>query len=258
MDGKLKVAVHKFASCDGCQLAFLNAGEDLLLLSELVEFVHFAEAGAVNEDYKVDVAIVEGSVCTPDDLKRINSIRENSGILITIGACATAGGLQALRNMVDGEQWISDIYAQPEYVNSLATATPIAEHVKVDLELWGCPINTRQLLQAMRGLLWNSMPPVVTEKVCMECKRHQAVCVMVTQDKPCMGPVTLTGCGAICPRYGRDCYACFGPAENANTESLGARFQGFGLLPVDIANRFLFINSGTKTFNDAGKRFREK
>jgi len=258
MDGKLKVAVHKFASCDGCQLAFLNAGEDLLLLSELVEFVHFAEAGAVNEDYKVDIAIVEGSVCTPDDLMRINRIRNNSKFLITIGACATAGGLQALRNMANGEQWLADIYAQPEHVNSLATATSIAEHVKVDLELWGCPINARQLLQALRGLLWNSMPPAVTEKVCMECKRHLAVCVMVTQDKPCMGPVTLTGCGAICPRYGRDCYACFGPAENVNMESLGVRFQGFGLLPNDIANRFLFINSGAKAFNDAGKKYREK
>jgi sulfhydrogenase subunit delta len=196
---KPKVAVHKFASCDGCQLAFLTAGEDLLTLSSLVELVHFAEAGPVDPDAQVEIAFIEGSITTAHDIDRIKRIRSNSRYLITIGACATAGGLQALRNYAEAEQWAAAIYAQPEYISSLSTSTPIREHVKVDLELWGCPINTRQVMMVIRDLLFGVQPRIRQEKVCLDCKRQQQVCVMVTQGLPCMGPVTQTGCGAICP-----------------------------------------------------------
>lgn len=248
---KPKIAIHKFSSCDGCQLAFLNAGEDLLTLIQLVELVHFAEAGPLDPDAKVDIAFIEGSIGTPQDIDRIQRIRANSAFLITIGACATAGGIQALRNYADADQWVSAIYAKPDYIQILATSTPIRDHVKVDLELWGCPVSMRQVLLVIRDLLFAVQPRIPQEKVCMECKRQQHVCVLVTGDQPCLGPVTQTGCGAICPRVGRDCYGCFGPAENANTQALGTRFAGLGLMPEAIAKRFQFINSGAKPFADA-------
>ena len=253
---KPKVAVHKFASCDGCQLAFLNAGEALLTLASLVDLVHFPEAGPVAPDIKVDSAFVEGSITTPEDLERLMRGRENSAYLITIGACATAGGLQALRNFAVAEDWMAAVYASPEYIQTLATSTPVREHVKVDLELWGCPVSGEQVLRAVRELLFGVVPQQEADKVCLECKRQQQVCVMVTRQLPCMGPVTRTGCGAICPRVGRDCYACFGPAENANTEALAQRLEGFGLLPAAIAQRFLFINSQAPEFLAAGQRWK--
>lgn len=258
MTGKPKVAVHKFSSCDGCQLAFLNLGEDLLALTELVDVVHFAEAGPMQPDAQVDIAFVEGSVSTPEELERIQRVRRNSRFLATIGACATAGGLQALRNVADAEQWIASVYAQPEYIRSLATATPVARHVRVDLELWGCPVNGRQVLAATRALLFGASPVEETDKVCLECKRSGAVCVMVAKGVACMGPVTRTGCGALCPRFGRDCYACYGPSENPNTDALGQRFEGLGLAPEAAARRFLFINSNAPAFAEAGRRLRER
>ena len=256
MADRPRVAVHKFASCDGCQLAFLSMGEELLTLTRLVDIVHFAEAGPVSPDAVVDIAFIEGSISTPEDLEHVRAIRANSRYLVTIGACATAGGLQALRNFANAEEWVAAIYASPEYIHCLATSTPIAAHVKVDLELWGCPVNARQVIGALRALLSGVTPWFEKDKVCMECKRRQAVCVMVAQGLPCMGPVTRTGCGALCPGFGRDCYACFGPAENANTESLARRLEGLGLMPEAVARRFHFINSGAPPFTEAGARRR--
>ena len=255
---KTKIAVYKFASCDGCQLAFLNAGEALLTLAKLVDIVHFPEAGPLDEQCSVDIAFVEGSITTPADRERIKRIRANSRYMITIGACATAGGLQALRNFNSADNWMSAIYATPEYIQTLSTSTPIRAHVKVDFELWGCPVDGGQVLRAIRELLSGVTPKQQVDKVCMECKRQGRVCVMVTQQIPCMGPVTRTGCGAICPSLNRDCYGCFGPAENANTDAMAVRFEGLGLMPRDIAQRFLFINNEAPEFKSVGIEWRDK
>lgn len=249
---KARIAVHKFTSCDGCQLAFLNLGETLLKLAEMVDIVHFAEAGPVAAGEQVDVSFVEGSISTAHDVQRIRQVRGNSTWLVSIGACATAGGVQALRNLADADAWMHAVYASPKHIDSLATSTPIAAHVKVDLELWGCPVNGRQVLGALRALLSGVMPPEEDDKVCLECKRRQNVCVMVAHGIPCMGPVTRTGCGALCPSFGRDCYGCYGPAENINAPSLSGWLQGLGLLPADIARRYLFINNGAPGFRQAG------
>lgn len=249
------IAVHKFSSCDGCQLAFLNAGEDLLKLSQLVDIRHFLEAGMADENAEVDIAFVEGSISTSDELARIERVRANSRFVVTLGACATSGGLQALRNLDDSnETWKHAIYARPEYIQTLDHAKPVSAHIQVDFEIWGCPVNARQVLATVQQLLFGVAPLDPRDKVCMECKRQHAVCVMVTRDRPCMGPVTRTGCGAICPRFGRDCYACFGPAENINSDAMSQRLAGLGLPPSDIARRFLFINSQSPAFSEAAER----
>lgn len=253
---KPRVAVHKFSSCDGCQLAFLNAGDALLALSELVELLHFSEAGMIDLEAAVDIAFVEGSITTPDEIERIKKIRAHSKILITIGACATAGGIQALRNASSHQAWMASIYATPETIQSLATSTAIATHVAVDLELWGCPVSTQQVLDAVRSLVFGTMPRIKHDKVCMSCKRIGHVCVLVTKKEPCMGPVTQTGCGALCPGVGRGCYACYGPAENPNTRALGALFKKQGLSEARIANQFLHINNQAPAFNQAGVYFK--
>jgi len=253
---KVTVAVHKFSSCDGCQLALLNLGEPLLVLSQLIDIKHFAEAGPLDEEAEVDIAIIEGSISTSKDIQRIQKIRDNSTYLMTIGACATSGGIQALRNMANTNEWIAGIYANPSLIDSLDNSTAIKNHVKVDMELWGCPINKHQIVSAIRALLFGVLPKVDNDKVCMECKRQQTVCVMVSKNEPCMGPVTRTGCGALCPHVGRDCYGCYGPAENTNTPAMANRLQGLGLLDEEVAQRFLFINNNAEAFNKEGTRWK--
>ncbi|WP_018077157.1 hypothetical protein [Thiobacillus denitrificans] len=249
-----RVAVHKFSSCDGCQLAFLNLGEDLLALAERVELVHFAEAGPLDPDAEVDIAFVEGSVSTPADLERIQRIRRHSRMLIAIGACATAGGIQALRNGADGAQWAAQIYSHPAAVASLERSTPISSHVAVDFELWGCPVSGPQILAVVNSLLLGVAPRDNADKVCSECKRRDLSCVMVSRGIPCMGPVTRAGCGALCPGLGRDCYGCYGPAENANTDALAAQFGRQGLDPPAVARRFRSINSQAPAFLAAANK----
>lgn len=254
---KPRVSVHKFSSCDGCQLALLNAGDALFQLTELVEFVHFAEAGFIDPEARnIDIAFIEGSVSTPDELTRIQAIRAHATYLITIGACATAGGVQALRNAANHAAWLRSIYPSPAFVASLKTSSAIAKHVKVDLEIWGCPVNTQQVIDVIRSLLYGTNPKISRDAVCHECKRQGHVCVVVTKKEPCMGPVTRTGCGALCPSVGRGCYACYGPSENPNTMALGQHFQTQGVKAARIAQQFLHINSQAPAFQRAGLSFK--
>lgn len=255
---KPRLAVHKFASCDGCQLALLNAGEDLLRLAAIVDLVHFAEAGPVNPDANVDIALVEGSITTAHDAERIQKIRANSRHVITIGACATSGGLQALRNYSNVAKWVTAIYAQPQYIQTLANSTPIREHIHVDFELWGCPVNTRQVLSAIHDFLAGVTPIDEADKVCLECKRKQYTCVMVSKGMPCLGPVTRTGCGAICPSIGRECYGCYGPAESSNALSLTTLLESLGLTDEEIIKRFRSINSTSEAFAQAANPWTDK
>jgi len=248
-----RVAIHKFSSCDGCQLALLNLGERLLETAEHVEFVHFAEMGPLDEDAEVDIALVEGSVATPHEIHRIAGIRAKSRFLIALGACATSGGIQALRNAADAPAWVSDIYARPEHIETLDRSEPLSAHVHVDFELWGCPVNARQVLGTLRDLMSGVTPKHERDKVCLQCKRLGRVCVLVAKGMPCMGPVTRTGCGVLCPTLGRDCYGCYGPAEGANGASLAGRFALLGLSHRDVARRFGSINANAEAFAPLAK-----
>ena len=257
LTSKPRLAVHKFTSCDGCQLAFFNAGETLLTLSALVDIVHFVEEGPIDFETKVDIAFIEGSISTPEEQERIKKIRANSKYIITIGACATAGGIQALRNFVNHQEWLQSVYASPEYIETLSTSTAISKHIKVDWELWGCPVNTHQVISAVRALLFNVAPQIKKDAVCMECKRRNNVCVLVAKGEPCMGPVTQTGCDSLCPNITRPCYACYGPQENPNTDSLGKWFEKkLGFNAADISRRFLHINNQAIAFKNAGQYFK--
>lgn len=264
---KLKLGVFKFASCDGCQLSILNLEDELLTLGHAVNILYFPEASSKMDKGPYDLALVEGSVTTPDDVKRIMAVREQSKTLMTIGACATSGGIQALRNWADAGQFKQVVYPSPEYLDSLSTSTPISEHVRVDFELWGCPIDKGQLLRVITDLVAGVKPHLPVDSVCLECKRRGHVCVMVAKNMPCLGPVTRTGCGAICPGMGRDCYGCFGPTEGIskgpgippNTDSLAGQFhRGLGLIPVEIVRRFRGINGYVASFKQESEKWEGK
>jgi sulfhydrogenase subunit delta len=251
VNGRPRVAVFKLASCDGCQLQLLDAEEALLDLAEAVDIVHFREARDRSEPGPFDLTLVEGSVSTPAQVEEIKEIRGISRFLVTIGACATSGGIQALRNWMEPGEAPRVVYPSPEYVQTLATSTPVSDHVRVDLELQGCPVDRGQLLGALTALLQGTVPRLSTSSVCVECKRRGYVCVLVAKGEPCLGPVTRTGCGALCPAFGRACYGCFGPSQPPNTASLSEKFQGLGLLKAEVDSRFRFITGWSPAFRHA-------
>jgi|SRR5579883_2430544 len=254
MARKPKLAVWKFASCDGCQLSILSCEDELLQLADGIEIAYFAEASSAMVDGPYDLSLVEGSITTSHDADRIQQIRNQSRSLVTIGACATAGGIQALRNFRDVKEFTSIVYARPEYISTLETSTAIAAHVKVDFELRGCPINKNQLVDVINGFIHDRTPTIPPHSVCLDCKRKGIVCVMVARGIPCMGPVTHTGCGVLCPSYDRGCYGCFGPKENPNTQSLSDWFLHLGSTPADLVRAFRTFNSDAPAFRAESER----
>jgi len=254
MGRKFKLAVWKFASCDGCQLSLLSCEDELLMLAREIEIAYFLEASSAVVKGPYDLSLVEGSITTAQDAERIQQVRAQSRSVVTIGACATAGGIQALRNFIDVKEFISIVYARPEYISTLKTSTAIAAHVRVDFELRGCPIDKGQLVEVIKAFTSGRAPNVPAHSVCLDCKRRGIVCVMVASGTPCMGPVTHTGCGVLCPSYARGCYGCFGPKENPNTESLANRFAQLGSTRDDIVRSFRNFNSNAPEFRAESER----
>jgi sulfhydrogenase subunit delta len=249
-----KLAVWKFASCDGCQLTLLDCEDELLDVVAEVEVSYFLEATRAHVDGPYDLSIVEGSVTTAADAERIREVRAASAHVVTIGACATSGGIQALRNFADVEEFTQAVYARPEYISTLGTSTAISQHVTVDFELRGCPIDKTQLLEVISAFLNGRRPSIPAHSVCIECKRRGTVCVMVAKGTPCLGPVTHAGCGALCPAFARGCYGCFGPMESPNTVALTDALQPLGMSHGDLLRVFRTFNANSPAFRDESDR----
>jgi coenzyme F420-reducing hydrogenase gamma subunit len=247
-DVRPSLAVWKFASCDGCQLSLLDCEDELLALAGVVHIAHFTEMSRASSEGPYDISLVEGSITTPDDAARILEVRRNSRHLITIGACATAGGIQGLRNFAAEGAYAGMVYAHPEYLRTLETSTPISAHVNVDYELHGCPIDRRQLLEVLFALLAGRRPAIAGHSVCQECKSRGNVCVMVAHATPCLGPVTHAGCGGLCPSLGRGCFGCFGPADTSNTVSLADQLLRNGASTEQVSRLFRTFNANAPVF----------
>ncbi|GIV68303.1 oxidoreductase [Caldilinea sp.] len=253
---KPRLAVWKFASCDGCQLSLLDCEEELLAVVEQVEIAYFLEASRAVVEGPYDLSLVEGSITTPADIERIREIREASRFLVAIGACATAGGIQALRNFGDVREFAAAVYAHPEYIETLKRSAPIAEHVFVDFELRGCPINKHQLLEVIAAYLHGRKPNIPTYSVCIECKLRGTPCVMVAAGVACLGPVTQAGCHALCPAYGRGCFGCYGPMETPNTASLMTWWrEQLGASPQTIVRALRTYNAGNEVFRKESEAY---
>jgi coenzyme F420-reducing hydrogenase gamma subunit len=240
--------VWKFSSCDGCQLSLLDCEDELLAVADRVQIAYFLEASSAVVGGPYDISLVEGSITTPDDARRIADVRRVSRRLVAIGACATAGGIQALRNFVDARALASVVYASPGTIEALATSTPISEHVLVDFELRGCPVDRRQLLEVVSATLAGRRPNVPRHSVCIACKERGSVCVMVASGTPCLGPITQAGCGALCPAYARGCYGCFGPAETPNPPSLSVAWRRLGADSAALVRAYRGVNAYADAF----------
>ncbi len=243
-----RVAVAKLASCDGCQLTLLDLEDELLDVAERFEIADFPEASSRRSPGPYDVVFVEGAVSTPEQAEQVQELRREARLLVTIGACATAGGIQALRNWADHDAFRAAVYEHPEYVESLARATPVSEHVHVDAELRGCPIDPGQLLELLTAVLLGRRPQIRDEAVCRECKRKGLVCVEVAQGIACLGPVTQSGCGALCPAYGRGCYGCFGPRRPGNAKGWSRALLAQGRPPEEVWRLFAGFTAYAEPF----------
>jgi sulfhydrogenase subunit delta len=255
MSDRPKLAVWKFASCDGCQLSLLDCEDELLAIAGAVELAYFPEATRAVVQGPYDLSLVEGSVTTSHDADRIRDIRSQSRALVTIGACATAGGIQALRNWADVSEFVSIVYANPAYISTLDESRPISEHVDVDFELRGCPISKRQLVEVIDAFLHGRRPNVPRHSVCIECKSRGTPCIMVRDGVPCLGPVTQSGCDAICPAYDRGCYGCYGPAESANVNALAGWWKGLGVPEDDIVRALRTFNAYSPEFKQVSDSY---
>lgn len=252
-----KLAVFKFSSCDGCQLSLLDCEDELLAVAERVHIAEFPEATSTRIEGPFDLSLVEGSIATQHDAERIHEVRRQSKFLVTIGACATSGGIQALRNFRDHREIMSLVYAKPEYIDSLASSTAIRDHIPVDFELRGCPVDKYQLLEVVSAFLHGRKPNVPAHSTCIECKLRGTVCVMVAHGTPCLGPVTHAGCGALCPGYARGCYGCFGPSDAPQTRPLAERFIQLGMKPGGVRRAFHTFNTNAEPFREEGLRHDE-
>jgi sulfhydrogenase subunit delta len=251
---KPTVAVYKFSSCDGCQLSILNLEDELLELASVVEIAYFLEARSRVLPGPYDIALVEGSISTPHEQERIQEVRKEAKTLIALGTCATAGGIQALRNLIDSKRLAESVYPHPEYLQVLREATPVSQHVKVDYELWGCPVNKAQVVEVVQALLQQRRPTLPGYSVCLECKRRGAVCVVVAEGVPCLGPVTRAGCGALCPANGRGCYGCFGPAPHADMEAAAQTLLPLERYPGEVVHLLRHISNNAPAFREAAAR----
>jgi len=247
---KPTLAVIKFASCDGCQLSLLDCEDELLAIAGRLEIANFLEASSAVAPGPYDITLVEGSITTAHDAERLREVRAQTKVLITIGACATAGGIQALRNYANVDDYTRIVYATPDYISTLRTSTAIADHVPVDFELRGCPIDKGVLLEVVSSLLAGRAPRVRSHSVCVECKRRGTICVMVSRGIPCLGPVTHAGCNALCPSYDRGCYGCFGPQETPNPAALN---EWLGLGDRDLVRVYRTFNADAKAFKEVSR-----
>ncbi len=245
---KPSLAVWKFASCDGCQLSLLDCEDELLAVADQIDIAYFLEASSATVEGPYDLSLVEGSITTEHDIERIHEVRSQSRHLVTIGACATAGGIQALRNFGDVEELLRVVYATPAFVSTLDRSTPIADHVEVDFELRGCPIDRHQLLEVIAAYLAGRKPVIPSHSVCIECKQRGNICVTVAHGTPCLGPVTQTGCGALCPTFDRGCYGCFGPMETPDTEAMAGLLRSQGLDQPGVERLFHTFNAWSEPF----------
>ena len=252
-----RIAVFKFASCDGCQLSLLDAEDELLKVAAAVEIAYFPEASRTMLKGPYDVGLVEGSIITHHDADKIQQVRRQCRLLVTIGACATSGGIQALRNWKDCSEFVRTVYPSPDFVQTLKMSTPIAEHVPVDFELRGCPIQKYQLVELLSALITGRKPNIPAYSVCLECKRKGTICVAVTRGEPCLGPVTMAGCGGLCPAYGRPCFGCFGPMESPNTVALASDFAAKGHGQPEIERLFRSYSAWAWQFRRATEERRQ-
>ncbi|HDS84680.1 MAG TPA: cytochrome B [Phycisphaerales bacterium] len=240
---KPRVAIFDFACCEGCQLQIVNLEEEIIDLVGAVDVVEWREAMS-EQSHEYDIAIVEGSITRPEDEHRLQIIRSRAKILIALGACATIGGVNKMKNNFDLNEVKRCVYGKDAEMPHLATTTTRALHevVDVDFKIHGCPINGEEFKQVVRDLLLGKKPVIPTYPVCVECKAKENVC-RYEYDEICLGPIIRAGCGAPCPSAGWRCFGCRGLVDNPNVDAAKEVMEKYNLTVDDLKQKMVLFNS---------------
>ncbi len=240
---KPRVAIFDFACCEGCQLQIVNLEEDILNLIELVDVVEWREAMS-EQSHEYDIAIIEGSITREEDAKRLEVIRSRAKILIALGACATMGGVNKMKNNFDLNEVRECVYGEDGKMAHLHTemTQAVDEVVEVDFKIPGCPINPAEFAQIIRSLLLGKTPFVPDYPVCVECKAKENIC-RYEYNEICLGPVTRAGCDAPCPSAGWRCFGCRGMVENPNVEAAQEVMEKYNLTVDDLKQKLVLFNT---------------
>ncbi len=240
---KPRVAIFDFACCEGCQLQIVNLEEEILNLIDLVDVVEWREAMS-EQSHEYDIAIIEGSITRPEDAKRLEVIRSRAKILIALGACATMGGLNKMKNNFDLNEVRECVYGKDGQMPHLNTEMTKAcdEVVEVDYKIHGCPINGAEFAQVLRSLLVGKAPFIPDYPVCVECKAKENIC-RYEYGEICLGPIIRAGCGAPCPSAGWRCFGCRGMVDNPNVEAAQEVMDKYGLTVEDLKQKMVLFNT---------------
>jgi len=240
---KPRVAIFDFACCEGCQLQIVNLEEEILDLIGAVDVVEWREAMTESSE-QYDIAIIEGSITRPEDEERIKKIRERAKVIVAIGACATIGGINKLKNNFDLDEVRECVYGDAGRMEHLETGQTkgVDEVVKVDYKVHGCPMNGAEFTYVVRCLLMGKEPEIPDYPVCVECKMKENVCRW-EYGEICIGPITRAGCGAKCPSAGFRCFGCRGYIDNPNVEAAKDVMEKYGLSVDDLRSKLVLFGS---------------
>jgi len=246
---KPRVGIFKYTGCAGCQFQIIHFIERLNEVLGAIDIVYGKmETDSDAEEGPFDIALIEGAITEAEQADQLKKVRRNSKYLVPIGSCAVNGGIPAIKNMTPELEVEARVYEDISPVHSMK-AHAIGEYVVVDAVLRGCPAGERDLYELVTSLLLDKKPNMVEHCVCVECKMKGNPCILLTENQPCMGPVTNGGCGAMCPSNGRACYGCWGPMYNANSTALAVKFEQMGLPPDEIIRRFSMFGYPTFEFH---------
>ncbi|MDH7517546.1 MAG: hypothetical protein QHH19_04300 [Candidatus Thermoplasmatota archaeon] len=246
MKQKTRVAVFDFADCEGCELQIANLEEEILDLIEIVDIVSFREVMKEHSD-NYDIAIVEGSIMRPMDEERLRNIRSKAKILVALGACATIGGVNKIRNQWMHDEVIKTVYGDaPIHRNELFNVfktKAVNEVVPVDYYIHGCPIDRDEFKHVITSLALGKKPEIPNYPVCVECKKNENICQFELGNF-CLGPITRAGCKAICPTHNSPCEGCRGLIKKAETKCVWEVLERYNLSYEDIRRRCTMYNYG--------------
>jgi len=243
---KPKVAFFDFAGCEGDQLQIANLEERLLAIASHLEVVNFREVKTKQTD-DYEIAFVEGSITRPEDEPRIKQIRKQAKILIALGACASIGGINCLKNFFSPKEYTSMVYGKAARMYPTYAAKPIKAIVPVDGEIHGCPIDKEEFVLVVKSLLLGKkyLPP--DYPVCVECKKAGNIC-NYERGRICLGIITRAGCKATCISQGSTCWGCRGPVPGANLDAARQVMDQHGFSWLEAEDKFRlylghFLNS---------------
>lgn len=253
MAEKAKIGTMWLGGCSGCHLSIADFHEALLDVMELADF----EFSPVLMDTKydevpeLDVLIVEGGIRNDENRELAEMLREKAKFVINYGTCAVYGGIPGLGNLHD----VSDLHEEA-YINSPSTVNPegiipseevphlesrvrpLAEVIDVDLSVPGCPPRSDVVAQAVLALLKGEPVELPSTNLCEVCPREKPpeglamdfikrqfeigkpepeLC-LIPQGLVCMGPATISLCGAECPSIAIQCRGCYGPTPKVQDQ----------------------------------------